>query len=117
MPSLIMVCRSFNPQSRIIQLVHIWCSCLTREAKDYVCRRIAAEFPDCPFGATSEEVLYWVNECHPEAYPYATGVIGFSGPWITTIAQARELVFQQPYLYQGRRQFLDELTFAISING
>jgi len=54
---------------------------------------------------------------HPEVYPYATGVIGFSGPWIITIAQARELVFQQPYLYQGRRQSLDELTVAISING
>jgi hypothetical protein len=117
MPSLIMVCKSFNPQSRIIQFVHIWCSCLTREAADYVCRRIAAEFQDCPFGATSEEVLYWVNECHPEAYPYATGVIGFCGSWITTVAQARELVFQQPYLYQGRRQFLDELAPTIPING
>jgi hypothetical protein len=116
MPSLIMVCKSFNPQSRIIQLVHIWCSCLSKQAADYVCRRIAAEFQDCPFGSTSEEVLYWVIISHPEAYPYATGVIGFSA-WITTVAQARELVFQKPYLYQGCRQFLDELTATASING
>lgn len=116
MPSLIMVCKSFNPQSRIIQLVHIWCSCLTRETKDYVCCRIAFEFR-ISGTPTTEEVLHWVNVCHPEAYPYATGVIGFSGPWITTVAQARELVFQQPYLYQGRRQFLDELTTTVSING
>ena len=117
MPSLIMVCKSFNPQSRIIHLVHIWCSFLSKQAAAYVCRRIAAEFQDCPFGATSEEVLNWVNVFHPEAYPYATGVIGFSSPWITTVAQARELVFQQPYLYQGRRQFLDELAPTISISG
>jgi hypothetical protein len=117
MSSLIIICKSFNPQSRIIQLVHIWCSCLSKKAKSYVSRRIAAEFRDCPFGATSDEVLYWVNAVHPEAYPYATGVIGFCSPWITTVAEARELVFQQPYLYQGHSQFLDELVPTIPING
>lgn len=117
MSSLIMVCKSFNPQSRIIQLVHIYCSCLTRQTKDYALCRIAIEFSDCPWPATYDEILDWVNVVHPEAYPYATGVIGFSSPWITTIADAKELLFQRPYLYQGRRQFLDELTTTVSING
>jgi hypothetical protein len=117
MSSLIMVCKSFNPQSTIIQLVHIWSSCLTREAKDYVLCWIAIELSDCPWPATYDEILDWVNVVHPEAYPYATGVIGFSGSWITTAAQAKELVFQRPYLYQGCSQFLDELTTPISING
>lgn len=110
MPPLIMVCKSFNPNSRIIQLVHIWCSCLTQNTKDYVCREIRSEF--LRYGCResgSEEIINWVNRCHPEAYPYVTGVIGFATPWITTIAEARKLILERPYQYQGRRQFLDEL--------
>jgi len=112
-----MVCKSFNPQSRIIQLVHILCSCLTRETSDYVLFRIAIECSDCPWPATYYEVLDWVDLVHPEAYPYVIGVIGFSGPWITTIGDVKDLLSQRPYLYQGCRQFLDELVSTISING
>jgi hypothetical protein len=110
MPS--MICRSFNPHSRVIQLVHIYSSCLTRRTCDLVLRQVAIELIGCSiqsFGTRSfsEGVLRWINEFHPEAYLYATAIIGFSSPWITTVDEVELLLSQKPYLYQGRLDFVD----------
>jgi hypothetical protein len=105
------VCKKFDPSSRIIQLVHILCSCLTFEARDYVCTRIKEEFPqidsdiaehDSPYDDAHGGVIYWIHINYPEAYPFATGVIGFCGPWVMTAEEAKNLVDERPYLYQGR---------------
>jgi len=108
------VCRSFNPHSRIIQLVHIHCSCLTRRTRDCVLRQVALEVIGCSLQAYgtktfSDGVLLWIHEIHPEAYPYATGVIGFCSPWITTVDEVELLLSQKPYLYQGRIDFVEQL--------
>jgi hypothetical protein len=105
------VCRSFNPHSRIIQLVHIHSGCLTRRTRDLVLRQVAIELIGCSlqtFGTSSfsHGVLSWINENHPEAYPYATRVIGYSSPWVVSVDEVELLLSQKPYLYQGRLDFV-----------
>lgn len=110
MPAII--CRSFNPYSRIIQLVHIHCACLTRASRDFVLREIAIEFGisihDYGTRIFSDRVLQWIHYQHPEAYPYATGIIGYSSPWMTTLDEVQLILSQKPYLYQGRLEFVQQ---------
>jgi hypothetical protein len=109
-----LICRSFDPASRIIQLVHIHSSCLTSPCRELVLRQIALEVMNVSiqtfgFGTQTffDSVLFWTHINHPEAYPYATGVIGFCSPWITTVEEVELILSQKPYLYQGRIEFVD----------
>jgi len=108
------VCKSFDSRSRIIQLVHIFCGCLTRRTRDLVLLQVCIDLNfECSYvfgtDAFSNEVLSWIDFNHPEAYPYATGVIGYSSPWVTTYDEVQLLLSQKPYLYQGRIEFFKEL--------
>jgi hypothetical protein len=102
-----MICflQQFDSNSRLIQLVHIFQSTLSNEASHRVASEIICEF-NLPYDPTDlHSLCQWIDENHPYAYPFVTGVIGFYGPWLTTVDEVELVLSQLPYLYQGRIEF------------
>ena len=88
--------KSFDSNSRLVQLVHCLLRCHNRQAGDYVIE----ELRNVLNLAEQIDVIEWISKYHNHIYLYVTSVIGFDSttPVLWSVQQVQE-VLATPYIY------------------